>query len=210
MEAFWGPKSVQNFDHFLDRVWIRFGCIFGSHFGYFGCPSWPKFFPRRLLRRNFCQKIDFRKTKENLVLFQRFFHPRRHRKRPKIPQDAPKTVLESYLFDVQNFDRFWFVLGSILVAFGDAFWVLLGTSWGSIWSPKTELSCRRSWAASWGRLGGVLGASREPLGFSQGLLGGSLEPLGDLLGALWSLLGASEGLFQRKLSKAKLSQATVG
>ena len=59
-------------------------------------------------------------------------------------------------------------------------------------------------------LGGVLGAFWEPLGSLLGLLGGLLEPLGGLLGALWSFLGASEGLFQRKPSKAKLSQATVG
>ena len=42
---------------------------------------------------------------------------------PRSTQDAPKTVLKRYFFDVQNYDRFWSVLGSILGAFGEAFWL---------------------------------------------------------------------------------------
>ena len=42
---------------------------------------------------------------------------------PRSTQDAPKTVLKSYFFDVQNCDQFWSVLGSILGAFGEAFWL---------------------------------------------------------------------------------------
>ena len=126
---------------------------------------------------------------------------------PRLTQDAPKTVLEGYLFDVQNCDRFWFVLGSILNASLEAFWVLLATSLGPIWGAKTDLSLKTLLGgllgASWGRLGSLPGASWGRLGVSRG-------PLGGLLGALWSLLGASEGLFKRKPSKAKLSQATVG
>ena len=45
---------------------------------------------------------------------------------PRSTQDAPKTVLKSYFFDVQNYDRFWSVLGSILGAFGEAFWLQKG------------------------------------------------------------------------------------
>ena len=45
---------------------------------------------------------------------------------PRSTQDAPKTVLKRYFFDVQNYDRFWSVLGSILGAFGEAFWLPKG------------------------------------------------------------------------------------
>ena len=74
------------------------------------------------------------------------------------------------------------------------------------------MAAKSALEASWGLLGGPQGnmAAKSALEASWGLLGGLLEPLGGLLGALWSFLGASEGLFQRKPSKAKLSQATVG
>ena len=45
---------------------------------------------------------------------------------PRSTQDAPKMVLKSYFFDVQNCDRFWSVLGSVLGAFSDAFWLQKG------------------------------------------------------------------------------------
>ena len=42
---------------------------------------------------------------------------------PRSTQDAPKPVLKSYFFDVQNCDRFWCDLGSILGAFWEPFWL---------------------------------------------------------------------------------------
>ena len=45
---------------------------------------------------------------------------------PRSTQDSPKTVLKSYFFDVQNYDRFWCDLGSIWGAFWEAFWLPKG------------------------------------------------------------------------------------
>ena len=92
---------------------------------------------------------------------------------------------------VMDFGTFWL-----------RFWIPFGCPLGSSWGPLGVLfgvPKRAYLEDALGRpLGGLLGASRGPLGVSQG-------PLGGLLETFWSLLGAPEGLFQRKLRRAKLS-----
>ena len=58
---------------------------------------------------------------------------------PRSTQDAPKTVLKSYFFDVQNCDRFWCDLASILGAFWEPFWLQKG-------SQNQPNSCSRAMA----------------------------------------------------------------
>ena len=87
-------------------------------------------------------------------------------------------------------------------AFWARFWMPLGVPFGSSWGPlgvPFGVPKRAYLEDALGTpLGGVLGASR-------GALESFLGPLGSLLETCWNLLGAPEGLFQRKLRRAKLS-----
>ena len=102
--------------------------------GAFWAPFWsswePKLAPSSLQDGScdaiFDKKLIFKKTKENQWFFNLFAPLDGAENAPRSTQDAPKTVLKSYFFDVQNYDRFWSVLGSILGAFWEAFWLTKG------------------------------------------------------------------------------------
>ena len=106
-------------------------------------PNRPKFGPRRLLKHFFLKNRGFHAD----LRFPRFFHQNRPQDEAKIglrsPQDSSKTVLKSFIFDVEICLRFWFVLGSVLVAFGVPFGSQVGTQIGQ----KIDLELQdRSWA----------------------------------------------------------------
>ena len=98
-------------------------------------------------------------------------------------------------------------------AFWARFWVPLGVPFGSSWRPlwvPFGVPKRAYLEDALGTpLGGVLEASWEPPGGLLGCFRGLLGASWGLFGAFWSFLGASEGIFQRKPSRAKLSSATV-
>ena len=178
----------------FDRYLVRFGCAWAPFLAPKSAPNRPKIGPRRLLRPYFFKNADFHAD----LRFPRFFHQNRAQDEAKIglrsPQDSPKTVLKSFIFDVEICLRFWSVLGSVLVAFGAPFGSQVGTQIGQ----KIDLKLQdRSWAIlgrSWddfwavlGGLGSVLGRFWAVLGRSWALLGRSWA----VLGRSWALLGRS-------------------
>ena len=87
----------------------------GLHVGALGRPSWPQVGSKTGLATQFLTKNGFSKKQKKTQWFFNVFAPSDSAENdPRSTQDAPKTVLKSYVFDVQNYDRFWFVLGSIL------------------------------------------------------------------------------------------------
>ena len=99
----------------------------GLHVGALGRPSWPQVGSKTGLATQFLTKSGFSKKQKKTQWFFNVFAPSDGAENdPRSTQDAPKTVLKSYVFDVQNYDRFWFVLGSILGAFGEALWLPKG------------------------------------------------------------------------------------
>ena len=112
--------------------------------------------------------------------------------RPKMTQDGPKTVLKSFLFDVNICLRFWSVLGSVLVVFGAPLGSQVGAQIGQKINLKLQdRSCDSlggSWGDLWpvsGGLGAVLGRSWGGLGRSWAVLGGLGAVLGGLGAVLW-------------------------
>ena len=96
----------------------RFGSVLPPLLAPKLAPNRPKIGPRRLLRPFLFKNVDLYAD----LRFPMFFHQNRPQDEAKIglrsPQDSPKTVLKSFFFDVEICLRFWFVLGSVLVALG--------------------------------------------------------------------------------------------
>ena len=98
---------------------------------------------RQLLKRLFFKNADFHAD----LRFPMLFHQNRPQDEAKIglrsPQDGSKTVLKSFIFDIEICLRFLSVLGSVLVAFGPP----LGSQVGTKIGQKIDLELQdRSWA----------------------------------------------------------------
>ena len=112
---------------FFDRFQVRFGRLLGSILGAQMAPSWPKFAPRRLSERIFCQKANFQKNQGKPMVFEGFCSPRWHPKRPKIAPRHPQEGLEDVFFRCRK-------MCSILVRFELDFGSLLG----ALLAPKSD------------------------------------------------------------------------
>ena len=173
----------------FDRFLVRFGSVLAPFLAPKLGQNRLKIASRRRLRRLFLKNADFHAD----LRFPRFFHQNRPQDEAKIglrsPQDSPKTVLKSFIFDVEICLRFWSVLGSVLVAFGAPFGSQVGTQIGQ----KIDLKLQdRSWAIlgrSWDDFWAVLGGLGSVLGRFWAVLGRSWA----LLGRSWALLGRSWG-----------------
>ena len=102
------------FDHFfasilgsnLDSFWVRFGLVLGPFWTPFGSPNRVKLGQNCVLSGHFFENADFHAD----LRFPMFFHQNRAQDEAKIglrsPQDSPKTVLKSFIFDVEICLRF--------------------------------------------------------------------------------------------------------
>ena len=156
----------------FDRLWVCLGLVLAPFLAPKLAPNRPKIGARRLLRPFFFKNVDFHAD----LRFPMFFHQNRPQDEAKIaprsPQDGSKTVLKSFIFDVEICLRFWSVLGSVLVAFGVPF----GSRRGALKTPETvknarfrEKSClsknkvsRGDLGRSWADLGSQKGPKWAP------------------------------------------------
>ena len=118
----------------FDRFLVRLGLVLAPFLAPKLGQNRLKIASRRCLRRLFLKNADFHAD----LRFPMYFHQNRPQDEAKIglrsPRDSSKTVLKRLIFDVEMCHRFWFVLGSVLVAFGAPF----GSQVGDKIGPKID------------------------------------------------------------------------
>ena len=112
----------QNFDHFLDSIFGRFGVVLGRHVGVILEPFGGQDRPRSVQNAS-CKLINIKNVKIHqtlrLPIPQRFLRPQDGAQNaPRSAQDGSKRVLKGNFFALENRLKFGRVLGAILVDFG--------------------------------------------------------------------------------------------
>ena len=170
---------------FFDRFLLRLAWYFGPIWEAKVDPNRAKIASRRFLRPYFFKNADFHAD----LRFPMFFHQNRPQDEAKIglrsPQDGSKTVLKSFIFDVEICLRFLSVLGPVLVALGAPLRSQVGTKIGQ----KSSSNCKIGLGRFLGDLGAIFGLSWAVLGRSWAVLGRSWA----LLGRSWPVLVALGG-----------------